>query len=66
MVTSPAVPPYSSITMARWIRSCCISRSSSSTGLLSGTKVAGRITEVTLATDSCSGCSWLLVTRSLR
>ena len=60
------MPPYSSMTMARWIRRCCISLSSSSTGLLSGTKVAGRITAVTGSTDSRSGCSWLIVTRSLR
>ena len=43
MVTSPAVPPYSSTTIARWVWSRCISRSRSSAGLLSGTKTAGRI-----------------------
>ncbi len=37
MVTRPAVPPYSSITMAAWICWDCIWRSSSSMGLLSGT-----------------------------
>ena len=37
MVTSPAVPPYSSTTTAKWLWSRCISRSRSSTGLLSGT-----------------------------
>ena len=37
MVTSPAVPPYSSITIAMWVRLACISRSNSSTGFDSGT-----------------------------
>ena len=37
IVTRPAVPPYSSMTIATWIRMLCICRSSSSTGLLSGT-----------------------------
>ena len=37
MVTRPAVPPYSSMTIAMWVRVACISRSSSSTGLDSGT-----------------------------
>ena len=41
--TSPAVPPYSSITIATWICLACISLSRSSTGLLSGTNVAGRM-----------------------
>ena len=41
MVTRPAVPPYSSTTMAKWVWSRCISRSRSSTGLLSGTKCIG-------------------------
>ena len=55
------MPPYSSMTIARWIRRCCISLSSSSTGLLSGTNVAGRMTDSTFSTDSRSGCSWLSV-----
>ena len=38
------MPPYSSTTMAKWFWSRCISRSRSSTGLLSGTKCIGRIT----------------------
>ena len=37
IVTRPAVPPYSSTTTAKWLWSRCISRSRSSTGLLSGT-----------------------------
>ena len=37
IVTRPAVPPYSSMTMATWIRWVCICLSSSSIGLLSGT-----------------------------
>ena len=40
-VTSPAVPPYSSTTIAMWNFSACISRISSATGLVSGTKWAG-------------------------
>ena len=39
MVTSPAKPPYSSTTIAMWMRWACMSRSSSSTGLDSGTNV---------------------------
>ena len=38
MVTSPAVPPYSSTTIAKWVRRACMSRSSSSAGFESGTK----------------------------
>ncbi len=57
MVTSPAVPPYSSITIARWIWRACICRSSSSIGLLSGTNVAGRMIEETASADSASRCS---------
>ena len=49
MVTSPAIPPYSSTSRAMWLRSCCISRSSSSSGLESGTKTAGRMISDTLA-----------------
>ena len=41
-VTSPAVPPYSSMTIAMWKRLRCISRRSSATPLVSGTKCAGR------------------------
>ncbi len=46
-VTSPAVPPYSSITIAMWNRCCCISRSRSATPLVSGTKWAGRASSLT-------------------
>src|SRR5450631_2299650 len=42
-VTKPAVPPYSSMTMAKWFWSRCISRNRSSMGLLSGMYSAGRI-----------------------
>ena len=42
IVTSPAVPPYSSMTIAMWNFSVCISRSSSATRFDSGTKCAGR------------------------
>ena len=42
MVASPAVLPYSSMTMAMCAPSCCISRSRSFTGLVSGTKRMGR------------------------
>ena len=47
MVTSPAIAPYSSTSSAMWLRSRCISRNSSSSGLESGTNTAGRITWVT-------------------
>ena len=47
IVTRPAVPPYSSTTTAKWLWSRCISRSRSSTGLLSGTKCIGRISPST-------------------
>ena len=47
MVTRPAVPPYSSTTIATCTRSRCISLSRSSAGLLSGTYAAGRITSST-------------------
>ena len=42
MVTRPATPPYSSITMRMCCFSRCISRRSSATFLVSGTKAAGR------------------------
>jgi hypothetical protein len=41
-VTIPAVPPYSSMTMAMWKRSSCIWRSRAGTFFVSGTKTAGR------------------------
>ncbi len=65
IVTSPAVPPYSSITMAAWVRCACISLSRSSTGLLSGTKVAGRMS---VDTGSCrlAALPKVLVMMSLR
>ena len=49
MVTSPAVPPYSSMTTAKWIWPRCISRSRSSIGLLSGMWLTGRM--------ACSTCA---------
>ena len=48
IVTRPAVPPYSSMTIAMWVRWLCISRSSSSTGFDSGTQTGGRATSSTL------------------
>ncbi|SKU14602.1 Uncharacterised protein [Mycobacteroides abscessus subsp. abscessus] len=48
MVTSPAIAPYSSTSSAMCLRCCCISRSSSSSGLESGTNTAGRITCATV------------------
>ncbi len=47
MVASPAVLPYSSITMAMCAPSSCISRSRSFTGLVSGTKRMGRVSSFT-------------------
>ena len=41
-VISPAMPPYSSATMARWNLPACISRISRLTGLFSGMKRTGR------------------------
>ena len=41
-MTRPAVPPYSSITMAMWNFSSCISRKSEETSLDSGMNLAGR------------------------
>ena len=43
-VTSPAMSPYSSTTIARWNFSACISRISRLTGLFSGMKRAWRAT----------------------
>ena len=43
MVTSPATPPYSSITIAMWLRCCRNSLSSTLSRLLSGTITAARI-----------------------
>ena len=43
-VISPATPPYSSATIARWNFSACISRISRPTGLFSGMKRTGRAT----------------------
>ncbi len=65
MVTRPAVPPYSSITIATCERICCISRSRSVAGLESGTNTAGRITAPT-SSDSESRLMWVRRTRSLR
>jgi len=66
IVTRPAVPPYSSMTTARWMCSACMSRRSSSAGLLSGTQTAGRITDSTSSSVSPVGCSWMRRTRSFR
>ncbi len=52
MVTRPAVPPYSSMTMAMWICWACISLSSSSTGLDSGTKDGDRMISSTTSRPS--------------
>ena len=49
IVTSPAVPPYSSMTTATCTCLACISRSSSSTGFDSGMKYAGRMTSSTFS-----------------
>ena len=57
MVASPAVPPYSSTTIARCWRRACISASNASTGLDSGTKYGGRITLVDALGDSTTGAS---------
>ncbi len=65
MVTMPAVPPYSSMTTATWLRSRCISRSRSPAFLVSGTKAAGRIA-VETGSDSDSRLMCVLRTRSLR
>ena len=42
MVTSPDTPPYSSTTMAMWLRLARKSRSSTFSRFDSGTKTAGR------------------------
>ena len=55
---SPAVPPYSSTTMAMWNFSSCISRRRSETSLDSGMNLAGR----TLSRTICAA----LPTRSAR
>ena len=46
-MTSPAVPPYSSTTIARWTFSDCISASRVATRLVSGTYFAGRMAVAT-------------------
>ena len=66
MVIMPAVPPYSSTTTAMCWRLACISESSASTGLESGTKWAGRMTSSTRWVNSTSGASKSRRTRSLR
>ncbi|CAM5515570.1 hypothetical protein SAVIM40S_00047 [Streptomyces avidinii] len=65
MVTMPAVPPYSSMTTATWLRTCCISRSRSPAFLVSGTKTAGRIA-VDTRSASASRLMCVLRTRSFR
>ena len=66
MVTRPAVPPYSSTTITRWVRAACISDSRSSTGLDSGTNVAGRITSATGSAVAAGSPLWVRRTTSLR
>src|SRR5579864_1634411 len=58
-VTSPAVPPYSSTTMASWKRLRWNSRSKSATRLVSGTKAAGRMISVTLALPGTASVFWM-------
>lgn len=65
MVTMPAVPPYSSMTTATWLRTCCISRSRSPAFLVSGTKTADRIA-VDTRSASASRLMCVLRTRSFR
>ncbi|ARZ70212.1 hypothetical protein SMD11_4615 [Streptomyces albireticuli] len=65
IVTMPAVPPYSSMTTAQWVRCCCISRSRSPAFLVSGTKTAGRIA-VETSSDSAPRLMWVFRTRSFR
>ncbi len=60
------MPPYSSMTIAMWMRWACISRSSSSTGLDSGTNVGGRMSSSTRRDRAASLRSWVRRTRSLR
>ena len=55
IVIRPAVPPYSSTTTSMCCRLACISESSASTGLESGTKWAGRITSSMRWVASTSG-----------
>ena len=42
IVMTPAVPPYSSTTMAIWSCALCISESSGMMSLVSGTKIGSR------------------------
>ncbi len=65
MVTIPAVPPYSSMTTATWLRSFCISRSRSPAFLVSGTNTAGRMA-VDTRSPSASRLMCVLRTRSFR
>ena len=66
MVTRPAVPPYSSTTIATWVRRACMSRISSSAGLESGTKKDGRITVSMRSVVSASCLSKTRLVTSLR
>ena len=65
MVTMPAVPPYSSTTTAKWVRSRCISRSSASTFLDSGTKTGARITSPSIGPRSPGSSASALAIMSL-
>ena len=58
IVTSPAMPPYSSTTIARWFESSCICRRVSSAFFDSGTKTAGR------ASSRAPRSSWPAASRS--
>ena len=55
MVTSPVTDPYSSRTMAMWTRRACMSRRSSATFFVSGTKYASRM-RFSRATFSFPAC----------
>ena len=54
MVTTPAVPPYSSTTIAWCTRERCISLSSSSIRFESGTSTGGRITSATWTSSAAA------------
>ena len=59
IVTSPATPPYSSTMRAICVDVLCISCSRSSTGLLSGIKIALRATSTLVSDAALSGFSWI-------
>ena len=54
-VTTPMNPPYSSTTIAMWIRFFCMSRSRSPIGFIHGLNTAGRMTSGrTIRSGFCS------------